>query len=104
MSTTKDLRTKSPEELLKDVDTLEEDLYKLRFRKVTDVEDDPSKYKKLKKQIARTKTVLREMEIEAAKTAIVFVNTRSQAEILFQELWRRNDKASKLPGLAGCGR
>ncbi|MCZ6604702.1 MAG: ligase-associated DNA damage response DEXH box helicase, partial [Alphaproteobacteria bacterium] len=30
--------------------------------------------------------------IERAKTAIVFVNTRSQAEILFQELWRQNDK------------
>ncbi|MCZ6604970.1 MAG: ligase-associated DNA damage response DEXH box helicase, partial [Alphaproteobacteria bacterium] len=34
--------------------------------------------------------------IEAAKTAIVFVNTRSQAEILFQELWRRNDKGLEI--------
>jgi large subunit ribosomal protein L29 len=64
---TKELRTKSAEELVKDVDELEEELYKLRFRKVTDVENDPSKYKKIKKQIARIKTILREREIEAAK-------------------------------------
>lgn len=29
--------------------------------------------------------------VKAAKTAIVFVNTRAQAEIVFQELWRLND-------------
>ncbi|MCI4644355.1 MAG: DEAD/DEAH box helicase, partial [Hyphomonadaceae bacterium] len=29
--------------------------------------------------------------IKAAKTALVFVNTRSQAELLFQELWRINE-------------
>ena len=30
--------------------------------------------------------------IETAKTAIVFVNTRAQAELVFQELWRINDR------------
>ena len=30
-------------------------------------------------------------EIRKAGTTIVFVNTRAQAEIVFQELWRRND-------------
>lgn len=30
--------------------------------------------------------------IETAKTAIVFVNTRAQAELVFQELWRINEK------------
>ncbi|MFT5776903.1 ligase-associated DNA damage response DEXH box helicase, partial [Hyphomonas sp.] len=29
--------------------------------------------------------------IKAAKMALVFVNTRSQAEVMFQELWRVND-------------
>ncbi|MEO0816237.1 MAG: ligase-associated DNA damage response DEXH box helicase [Pseudomonadota bacterium] len=29
--------------------------------------------------------------IKTAKTALVFVNTRSQSELLFQELWRIND-------------
>src|SRR5690606_37045417 len=29
--------------------------------------------------------------IKAHKTTLVFVNTRSQAEMLFQELWRIND-------------
>ncbi len=29
--------------------------------------------------------------VKAAKTAIIFVNTRAQAEIVFQELWRLND-------------
>lgn len=32
-------------------------------------------------------------EIEAAKTSIVFVNTRAQAELLFQLLWEVNDTA-----------
>jgi len=31
--------------------------------------------------------------IRRARTALVFVNTRSQAEYLFQELWRSNDDA-----------
>jgi ATP-dependent Lhr-like helicase len=31
--------------------------------------------------------------IKAAKLALVFVNTRSQAELVFQELWRINDDA-----------
>jgi ATP-dependent Lhr-like helicase len=30
--------------------------------------------------------------IEGHKSVIVFVNTRAQAELVFQELWRRNDK------------
>ena len=29
--------------------------------------------------------------IKAVRTALVFVNTRSQAEMLFQELWRINE-------------
>ena len=29
--------------------------------------------------------------VKAARMAILFVNTRSQAEMLFQELWRIND-------------
>lgn len=32
------------------------------------------------------------MAIENAQTALLFVNTRSQAEMLFQELWRFNEK------------
>jgi ATP-dependent helicase Lhr and Lhr-like helicase len=31
--------------------------------------------------------------IQAARLSLVFVNTRSQAELLFQELWRINDEA-----------
>jgi ATP-dependent Lhr-like helicase len=31
--------------------------------------------------------------IRAHKTALVFVNTRAQAEFVFQELWKRNDEA-----------
>src|SRR5262249_23026043 len=30
--------------------------------------------------------------IERHRSVIVFVNTRAQAELIFQELWRRNDK------------
>lgn len=31
--------------------------------------------------------------IQASKTALIFVNTRSQAEMIFQELWRINEDA-----------
>ncbi len=30
-------------------------------------------------------------EIEAARTTLVFINTRAQAELFFQELWRHNE-------------
>ena len=36
-------------------------------------------------------------QIKAATMSLIFVNTRSQAEVLFQELWTANEDASRSP-------
>ena len=56
----KDLREKADEDLLKELESLREGLFKLRFRKVTDVDENPSAFRKHRRDIARILTVLRE--------------------------------------------
>jgi large subunit ribosomal protein L29 len=51
-------------ELEKDLEGLVEGLFKLRFRKVTDVVENPAEFKKSRRQIARIKTILRERGIK----------------------------------------
>jgi len=53
------------EELNKKLNDLVEGLFKLRFRKVTDVVENPAQFKKDRRNIARIKTVLRERELKA---------------------------------------
>ena len=53
------------EELKKKLNDLVEGLFKLRFRKVTDVVENPAQFKKDRRNIARIKTVLRERELKA---------------------------------------
>ena len=53
------------EELKKKLNELVEGLFKLRFRKVTDVVENPAQFKKDRRNIARIKTVLRERELKA---------------------------------------
>jgi large subunit ribosomal protein L29 len=53
------------DELKKKLDGLVEGLFKLRFRKVTDVVENPAQFKKDRRNIARIKTVLRERELKA---------------------------------------
>ena len=60
----KDLREKANEELEKELDGLREGLFKLRFRKVTDVVENPSAFKKHRRDIARILTILRERQFE----------------------------------------
>ncbi len=55
------------DELLKELDTLVQGLFKLRFRKVTDVVENPSAFKQHRRDIARIKTLLRARELKAAK-------------------------------------
>ena len=49
----------------KRLNELVEGLFKLRFRKVTDVVENPAQFKKDRRNIARIKTVLRERELKA---------------------------------------
>ena len=53
------------DELKKKLEDLVKGLFNLRFRKVTDVVENPAQFKKDRKNIARIKTVLRARELKA---------------------------------------
>jgi large subunit ribosomal protein L29 len=53
------------DELKKKLDDLVKGLFNLRFRKVTDVVENPAQFKKDRRNIARIKTLLRERELKA---------------------------------------
>lgn len=53
------------DELKKKLEGLVKGLFDLRFRKVTDVVENPAQFKKDRRNIARINTVLRERELKA---------------------------------------
>lgn len=59
-----EIREQSESELHAILDEKKEALQNLRFKRVTDVIEDSSQFKKLKKDIARVLTVLNEREEE----------------------------------------
>ncbi len=61
-----ELRKLSDSELAKELKTVQESLYKLRFQKVVDEMVDTSVIRKARKKIARVKTIQRERELAAA--------------------------------------
>ncbi|MBR4867678.1 MAG: 50S ribosomal protein L29 [Clostridia bacterium] len=61
-----DLREKSAEKLNEELASLKQDLFQLRFQLAINQLENPMRIKAVKKDIARVKTVLREMEIKAA--------------------------------------
>jgi large subunit ribosomal protein L29 len=67
MAKAKDLREKTDDELKKELENLVEGQFKLRFRKVTDVVENPAEFKKTRREIARIKTILRERELKGTK-------------------------------------
>ncbi|MDH6366132.1 MULTISPECIES: 50S ribosomal protein L29 [Breznakia] len=56
----KEIREKSNDELLKDIDTLKEELFNLRFQQATGALENSARMKDIKKTIARIKTVMGE--------------------------------------------
>jgi len=60
----KEIRTKTDEELAKELKNRKEELFRLRFRKITDVVENPSLLREIRKGIARMKTVLRERNLK----------------------------------------
>jgi large subunit ribosomal protein L29 len=62
-----ELRGKPDEDLRKELDGLVKGLFNLRFRKVTDVVENPAAFRKHRVEIAQIKTILRERELKAAK-------------------------------------
>ena len=62
-----DIRAKSNEELAAELNSLKEELFKLRFQHSTNQLDNPAQISSVKKDIARVMTVIRERELTAAK-------------------------------------
>ena len=58
-----ELRTKSVAELNEELNKLKEELFNLRFQHAINQLDNPMRINAVKKDIARIKTVLREVEL-----------------------------------------
>lgn len=56
----KEIRQRSNEELLKDIDLLKEELFNLRFQQATGQLENSARMRDIKKTIARIKTVMGE--------------------------------------------
>ena len=65
-----ELRELPTDELLARVDSSKEELFNLRFQLATGQLDDPSRLKKVRHEVARIATVLRERDIELELDAI----------------------------------
>ena len=61
--TVKDIREKSNNELVKDIEVLKEELFTLRCQKATGQGTSFSRMKEIRKTIARIKTVMTEREL-----------------------------------------
>jgi len=59
------LRDLIPDELTVKLNDLKSELFNLRFQLATGQLDNPMKIKNVKKDIARVKTILRELDIKA---------------------------------------
>ena len=57
------VREMSSEELVKELDELKKELFKLRFSLATNGLENPLKIKEVKRDIAKIKTILREREL-----------------------------------------
>ena len=69
MAKKENYREMADDELKKKLDDLVKGLFNLRFRKVTDVVENPAQFKKDRRNIARIKTVLRQRELKAKAKA-----------------------------------
>jgi len=64
--TIKDIREKNDVELEKEIDSLKEELFNLRFQQATGNLENPSRIKQIRKTIARIKTVITERTLSNA--------------------------------------
>lgn len=63
-----EIREKTQQELNLEVDQLKSELFKLRFQHATKQLDNTMKLKEVKKSIARVKTIIRERELNEARS------------------------------------
>jgi large subunit ribosomal protein L29 len=67
--TLKEIREKETDHIRHELAEQQKHLFTLRTQSVTEKLEDPSQLRKARKEIARIKTILREREVTAAKTA-----------------------------------
>ena len=67
--TSKEIREKTDENLRHELAEKQRHLFDLRSQAVTEKLEDPSQLSKTRKEIARIKTVMRQRELDAKKTA-----------------------------------
>ena len=58
----KEIRGKVDSEIEFDLDNLEKELFEMKFRSLTEGNQDPAKIRRNRRDIARMKTILRERE------------------------------------------
>jgi large subunit ribosomal protein L29 len=71
-SKTAELRELTDEQLLERAESAKEELFNLRFQLATGQLDDSSSIKKVRHEIARIATVMRERDIEEARAAATY--------------------------------
>jgi large subunit ribosomal protein L29 len=64
-----EIRELGDDEILSRIAELEEERFRLRFRSATEALEDPLRFRVIRKDIARLKTVLRERQLAAAASA-----------------------------------
>jgi len=63
-----EIREMADDEILRRIGELEEERFRLKFRSATETLDDPLRFRVIRKDIARMKTILRERQLAAAAT------------------------------------
>lgn len=65
-----ELRGQSREDLLQELERMKQELFDMRFQWQADESPDTSRKKGIRKDIARVKTVLREMELSEEEASV----------------------------------
>ncbi len=87
------IRNLNDEELIATQNTAAEQLFRLRFQKSLGNQEGVKKLRVLKLDIARSKTIVREREIEAARTANPVVKNAAPAKSTRTERKQNRKKA-----------
>ncbi len=62
-----EFRQMSDPELVEELTRLQEEIFRLRFRKASQELENPKEMERVKREIARIKTIIREREVAAEK-------------------------------------
>lgn len=59
-----EIRGKEDSEILFDIEQLEKELFHLRFRSLTEGNPDPARIRRIRRDLARMKTILHERQLQ----------------------------------------